>query len=84
MVLLAFVEQYWNDAEAGSSMPLDHYLERFPGHAEAIAREWLDLRGEGIEGDGRVLSSALRGARYVEEMAPWLRYVPDHFPALFR
>ncbi|MBI5363852.1 MAG: hypothetical protein HZA53_11785, partial [Planctomycetes bacterium] len=41
-----FIDEYLSDLDAGSAKPLGHYLARFKGHEEAIAREYLTLRGE--------------------------------------
>ncbi|MBK7874187.1 MAG: protein kinase [Planctomycetes bacterium] len=41
-----FIDEYLSDLDAGRALPLAHYLARFKGHEEAIAREFLTLRGE--------------------------------------
>ena len=42
-VILAFIERYRSDEDAGQVRPLDAYLDQFPDHEEAIAREYLAL-----------------------------------------
>ncbi len=42
--LFDFVDEYHRDAGAGRTLGLAHYLKRFPGHEEAISREFLRLR----------------------------------------
>ncbi len=39
-----FLDEYLSDREAGKEYPLSHYLARFPGHEEAISREFLHRR----------------------------------------
>jgi serine/threonine protein kinase len=36
-----FLDEYTRDVEAQRAHPLAHYLRRYPGHEEAIAREFL-------------------------------------------
>ncbi len=40
-----FVDAYMASVERGEDLPLAHWLERFPESQEAVAREWLGLRG---------------------------------------
>jgi serine/threonine protein kinase/formylglycine-generating enzyme required for sulfatase activity len=44
--LFDFVEQWAEDARRGAVPPLSAYLARFPGHEDAIAREYLRLTGD--------------------------------------
>jgi serine/threonine protein kinase/WD40 repeat protein len=44
--LFDFVDEFQRDREKGRELPLAHYLRRYPGHEEAIAREFLRLNGE--------------------------------------
>ncbi|MGE3175482.1 MAG: protein kinase [Planctomycetota bacterium] len=43
-VLLEFLAEYALDRERGLQLPLLHYLSRFPGHEEAVAKEYLGLQ----------------------------------------
>ncbi len=45
--LFDFADQLLGDLEAGRELPLAHYLARFPGHEEHVAREFLALTGKG-------------------------------------
>ncbi len=38
-----FVSAYWEEREAGRGHELGYWLARFPGHEQAIAREFLEL-----------------------------------------
>ena len=49
-MLFDFADQLLADREAGRLLPLAHYLARFPGHEEAVAREYLALTSERAEG----------------------------------
>ncbi|MBL8863238.1 MAG: protein kinase [Planctomycetes bacterium] len=42
-ILFDFADQLLSDMEAGRLRPLAHYLARFPGHEEAVAREYIAL-----------------------------------------
>ncbi len=42
-VLNEFLKALIEDRDAGSIQDLDHYLGRFPGHAEVLAREYLEF-----------------------------------------
>ncbi len=42
-ILFDFADQLLSDIDAGRLRPLAHYLERFPGHEERVAREYLTL-----------------------------------------
>ncbi|MCC7012314.1 MAG: protein kinase [Planctomycetes bacterium] len=44
--LFDFVDEYHRDLDSGRDRTLGHYLRRFPGHEESIAREYMRLRGE--------------------------------------
>ncbi len=44
--LFDFVDEFQRDREKGRELPLAHYLRRYPGREEAIAREFLRLTGE--------------------------------------
>ncbi len=44
-ILFDFADQLLTDVDAGRLRPLAHYLERFPGHEEKVAREYLALTG---------------------------------------
>ncbi|MEZ5988045.1 MAG: protein kinase [Planctomycetota bacterium] len=46
-VLIDFLAELHADREAGRDLPLGHYLARFPGHEEAVAREFLAVEGRG-------------------------------------
>src|ERR1044071_1401474 len=46
-LLFEFADQLSSDLEAGRVHPLAHYLARFPGHAEEVAREYLAWTGGG-------------------------------------
>ena len=41
-----FLDEYLEDLEAGGQPPLSHYLRRYPGHEEAISREYLSRSDE--------------------------------------
>ena len=41
-----FVSDYLDDLERGAVRGLGAYLARYPGHEEAVAREFLRLRAE--------------------------------------
>lgn len=43
-VILEFLQLYWNDREQGRVRPLVHYLERWPGHEDVLAEEYVDLQ----------------------------------------
>ena len=64
-VLTDFLESYCADRERGVVRSLDNYLLQFPGHAEAIAKEFLNLEdGDAIAREHRTGSrgtSALAG-----------------------
>ncbi|MBL8858346.1 MAG: protein kinase [Planctomycetes bacterium] len=45
-ILFDFADQLLGDVEAGRELPLAHYLARFPGHEEQVAREYLLLTGK--------------------------------------
>jgi serine/threonine protein kinase len=47
--VLDFLADYALDCNQGLRMPLRHYLARYPGREEAVAREFLDLRRGDIE-----------------------------------
>ena len=40
-----FIDEYLSDLDGGGAKPLAHYLARFKGFEEAVAREYLTLRG---------------------------------------
>ena len=42
-IVFEFVDQFLDDLEAGAVRPLAHYLSRYPGHEEEVAREYFDL-----------------------------------------
>ncbi len=44
-VLFDFADQLMADLEGGEAQPLAHYLARFPGHEESVAREYLAITG---------------------------------------
>ncbi len=44
--LFDFADQLLGDLEAGREFPLAHYLARFPGQEEHVAREYLALTGK--------------------------------------
>ena len=53
-VVLDFLGRWHSDRESGHERPLREYLQAFPGHEEAIAREWAQLQHEEEPGeDGR-------------------------------
>jgi len=60
-ILFDFADQLLSDIDAGRLRPLAHYLARFPGHEEKVAREYLALTSGQPEtiarqrGDGRPL-----------------------------
>lgn len=43
-MILAFMERYLSDRDAGKVVPLAEYFARWPGHEEEIAREYLFLQ----------------------------------------
>jgi WD40 repeat protein/serine/threonine protein kinase len=45
-ILFDFADQLMTDLAAGRARPLAHYLARFPGHEEDVAREYLALTGK--------------------------------------
>ena len=51
-----FVDQFERDRDAGRSHAVEHYLERFPGHEEALREEYARLLGavEGASDSGAV------------------------------
>jgi len=42
-ILFDFADQLLSDLDGGGLQPLAHYLARFPGHEEAVAREYIAL-----------------------------------------
>src|SRR5262245_3492058 len=44
--VLDFLAEYALDREHDRDLPLSHYLGRYPGREEAVAREFLNLRAE--------------------------------------
>jgi WD40 repeat protein/serine/threonine protein kinase len=42
-ILFDFADQLLSDLDRGGLQPLAHYLARFPGHEEAVAREYIAL-----------------------------------------
>ncbi|MCY2959238.1 MAG: protein kinase [Planctomycetota bacterium] len=60
-ILFDFADQLLSDLDAGRLRPLAHYLARFPGHEEAVAREYIALTGElASPGTTRVSGDRLR------------------------
>lgn len=43
-IVLDFLVEFMADKAAGSAQPLAHYLNRYPGHEEAIASQYLALQ----------------------------------------
>ena len=74
-----FLEEYFQDLEGEGARPLEHYLARYPGHEEAIRREYHAQQGglrtaeepreaateEGRVGPYRLLSEIGRGGQGV-------------------
>ena len=58
-----FLEEVTQDLEEGSVHPLRHYLARFPGHEEAIAREYLALTTPAAEPSVSAEAAAKEAAR---------------------
>jgi len=50
-VVLEFLELYLSDQAGGRKQTLIQYLQRFPGHEEAIAREYLSFTGGQARGE---------------------------------
>src|SRR5215203_3886171 len=46
-ILFDFADQLVADLDAGRIQPLAHYLARFPGHEEHVAREYLAMTRKG-------------------------------------
>jgi serine/threonine protein kinase len=66
-VLTDFLEAYLADRERGVARALDDYLLQFPGHVEAIAREFLRLKeGDAIAREHR---TATRGTSALADIA---------------
>ncbi len=55
-----FLDQFLEDEGAQRIRPLSEYLRRFPGHEEAIAREFIDLVTERRQSGGGRPGDALR------------------------
>src|SRR5580765_1769591 len=53
-LLFEFADQLTSDLEAGRVHPLAHYLARFPGHEEEVAREYLAWTGAGAHAETAV------------------------------
>jgi WD40 repeat protein/serine/threonine protein kinase len=49
--LFDFVDEYTRDLERGGPKALAHYLARFPGYEEAVAREYLAMRASAATPD---------------------------------
>ncbi len=78
--LADFVNRLLRDRAEGRQRPLAAYLARYPGHVEAVAREYLSLmaRAEAAEGPSRIGDYAIarelgRGGQAVVYLARDLR-----------
>lgn len=53
-VIAAFLERYWKDRDEGQGHGFRHYAAMFPGHAEAVATEFLAIEGGNVSSNGRL------------------------------
>ena len=67
-----FLNDYWDDVEQGGARPLRVYLDRYPGHEEAIAGEYLELTRSAQRVDGEIERDSNGGAgRSSERIGPY-------------
>ncbi len=66
-ILFDFADQLLSDIDAGRLRPLAHYLARFPGHEEKVAREYIAL----TSGQADAGTKQRRGDGPLERIGPY-------------